>query len=93
MMKLFLIETKGLGDYYVVDKDPTSAMERLRYLLDKADDGFSSQREVKSIDILTDEVHEFPKGKPFFCEKSRLILPATCMDDSDNISTETKDVI
>jgi hypothetical protein len=67
--RLFLyLLTCGLGDYYVIAKTTTDAETYLRLMLNKADYGFSHQREVKNIKILAKEIKCFPADKPFFSE-------------------------
>jgi len=77
-MNLYLIKTKGLGDYYVVDKTTNDAIYKLKSLLDRAEYGFFNHRKVASIDILTSEIDEFPAGTPNFSSDNTLILPNTC---------------
>lgn len=76
-MQLYRIETKGLGDFYVVEKSPNDAIAMLESLLGMADYGFYGDRKILSIKILADEVNEFPEGKPNFSSKNNLILSTT----------------
>jgi len=77
-MKLYLLSTQGLGDFYLVAKSPNDAEAKLKGLLDLADYGFSDKRKVDNIKLLAEELGEFPEAKPFFSSGNRLILPSTC---------------
>jgi hypothetical protein len=67
--RLFLyLLTCGLGDYYVIAKNPTDAETYLRLMLNKADYGFEHQRAIKNIKVLAKEIKCFPADKPFFSE-------------------------
>jgi hypothetical protein len=50
--KLYLLTTAGLGDYYIVAKDPTSAESSLSKLLYSQDYGSSISRVVNNIKLL-----------------------------------------
>jgi len=76
-MKLYLLTTKGLGDFYLVSESPNEAQDKLTELLVKADYGFTDRRKVTNIKWLTDEISEFPKGKPNFSNDGNLILPTS----------------
>ena len=73
-MKLYLLTTQKLGDFYVVASDPTRAETMLILMLNKADYGFSDDRKVVNIKNLATEIHNFPDDKPFFSDKSNLII-------------------
>ena len=78
-LKLFLVSTRGLGDYYVVEKSFNDAKDKLNIMLSEAGYGISPDRLVTGIKLLSQEIYEFPKGKPFFSSNEfRLILPTTC---------------
>lgn len=77
IMKLYLLETKGLGDYYVIAKDVLEAETILTNELDRADYGFSKDRLVIGIRLITQEVGEFPAGRPNFNDQSRLLVSET----------------
>lgn len=51
-MKLYLLSTVGLGDYYVVAEDPTSAESILSKLLYSQDYGYSNSRIINNIKLL-----------------------------------------
>lgn len=73
-MKLYLLTTHGLGDFYLVSKDPNEAEIKLTELLNKADYGFRYQRKVENIKLLAEKLGEFPVGIPNFSSENRLIL-------------------
>ncbi len=77
-MKLYLLTTKGLGDFYSVARNPNEAELKLKALLDKADYGFSDKRKVENIKLLAEELDAFPEGKPFFSSGNNLIFPTSC---------------
>jgi len=60
MKKLFRLTTKGVGDFYVIDVDSTSAEKKLLEILNTEKYGFSSDRYVTNISIITEEI-ENPK--------------------------------
>lgn len=73
-VNLYLLSTVGLGDFYLISPDPTSAERLLESLLNKADYGLSDKRKVIRISILTSELGEFPSGKPNFSSGNKLII-------------------
>lgn len=77
-MTLFLLSTKGLGDFYVVESCPTSAVNRLNDLLETANYGHKEHRKVDTIKIIANELYCFPENKPNFSSENRLILPTSC---------------
>ena len=78
-MELYLVSTVGLGDFYIVEKCPTSAVAKLRELLSKSDYGISDKRIVTNIKILGKELYNFPENKPNFSSGNTLILPTSCV--------------
>ena len=60
MKKLFRLTTKSVGDFYVIDVDSTSAEKKLLEILNTEKYGFSSDRYVTNISIITEEI-ENPK--------------------------------
>lgn len=71
MNKLFLLETAGLGSYYIISSDPTSAENFLKKKLNESNYGFSGGRKVTRISIITEEIGE----KPFiFSDDKRLLI-------------------
>ena len=80
-MKLYILTTAGFGNFYVVAENPNSAEVKLKGLLNKADYGFYKGRTISDIEMLAEEIGEFPKGHPEFSPdlwESRLILPNSC---------------
>ncbi len=77
-MKLYILTTSGLGDFYLVAKSPNDAESKLKILLDKADYGIREKRKVENIRLLTEELGEFPTGRPNFSSGNRLVLETTC---------------
>lgn len=54
-MKLYKIEN-GIGTYWVVAEHPTEAEQKLKFLLDKNDYGFTDKRKALSITIIAEAV-------------------------------------
>lgn len=77
-MNLYLLTTAGLGDFYVVEKCPTSAEKRLINLFIASDYGNPRRRLVTNIKVLSNELYNFPENKPNFSSGFNLILPSTC---------------
>lgn len=73
-MNLYKLSTKGLGEYFVIDESPNDAQEALTKLLNKAEYGFSFDRKVESITLMSSQVTEGFTGKPNFSEDDRLII-------------------
>lgn len=71
---LFLVSTKGLGDFYIVATTPNDAETTLTSALNKTDYGFSKDRKITNIKILADQLMDFPSGKPFFSSGNNLII-------------------
>lgn len=62
--KLNLYElVTGLGKYYVVSTDPTSAQNKLNKMLSITDYGYTNLRKVTSINLIAEEMHEGPFGQ------------------------------
>ena len=68
-MKLYRVKLKGMlgsiistayGHPYVVADDPTEALEKVQDYLDKKDLGFTSDREMVSIELLAEE-EDYPE--------------------------------
>jgi hypothetical protein len=68
-MKLYLLSTKGLGDYYVIAQSTDAAETELIRLLNLAEYGFSGNREVNNIKLISKELTYFPKDKPNFTNR------------------------
>lgn len=75
-MNLYLLTTTGLGDYYVVASDPTSAECHLKSMLDSADYGYTHNRKVVNIKLMATKVqNDFGVSKrPNFSSGDNLIL-------------------
>jgi hypothetical protein len=61
-MNLYLV-TNGLGTYYVVAECPTTAQNRLEKVLGDCDYGFTRDRKVKTIELLTSEISQDSSDK------------------------------
>lgn len=79
--KLYLLSTRGLGDFYLVAETPNDAEDKLKLLLNKSDYGYSSSRPVVNIKLLADELYNFPKNKPNFSKLPTLILESSCEEE------------
>ena len=73
-MKLFLLTTEGLGDYYIIAETPNDAEKLLGTQLNEADYGFSSNRIVRNIKILTSEIKKGFNDKLNFNDNNRMII-------------------
>lgn len=73
-MKLYRLQTKGLGDYWVIADNAHEADQKLTKLLDAADYGFSKERLVISTALISEHVRDLlPEAKPHFSDQHRLI--------------------
>jgi len=73
-MKLFLLTTDGLGDYYIIAETPNDAEKILEIQLNEADYGFNSGRIVRNIKIITNEIKIGFNGKLNFNNDNRMII-------------------
>ena len=73
-MKLYLLTTIGLGDFYVISNTSSQAEDILINALNKADYGFRYERIIKNIKIITGEVTNFPQDIPNFSTENRLLI-------------------
>lgn len=73
-MKLFLLTTDGLGDYYIIAETPNDAEKLLETQLNEADYGFSRDRVIRNIKILTNEIKIAFNGKLDFNDDNRMII-------------------
>ena len=73
-MKLFLLTTDRLGDYYIIAETPNDAEKLLETQLNEADYGFSSNRIVRNIKILTNEIKIGFNDKLNFNDDNRMII-------------------
>jgi hypothetical protein len=74
-MTLYKI-TNELGYWYVVDTDPSSAVDALVDRLNAEDYGFRNQRIPTHIEVLTTMVTSALNSKWFFSDGSKLIISA-----------------
>ncbi len=76
MENLYLLTTAGLGDYYVLAKDPTEAQNALRKILDDQDYGISDRREVVVIKLISKGFRPAwrDKSQPFLSGGERLLI-------------------
>lgn len=73
-MVLYLLTTKGAGDFYLVADDPNEAQDTLIKLLDKAKEGVPEDRKVVNIKVIAEEFFEYQIGKAFFSKGYNLII-------------------
>jgi hypothetical protein len=70
LLKLYRVKLKGMcdtintayGNPYVVADNPTQALEKVQEYLNKRDLGFSSDREMDTIELLAEE-GDYPECK------------------------------
>ncbi len=81
-MNLYLLTTKGLGDFYIVEESPNDAEDKLTNVLTIADYGFVKDRKIINIKLIAQEMQEY-NNKPFINGDSerRLILNTTFEND------------
>ena len=85
-MTLYLL-TNGIGDWYVVASDATSAEKELTRILDKDNYGFYSKRKVTNIRVLADEMVR-PDGECVFAQGNNLIIEGAY--DESNLGKKGK---
>lgn len=73
--KLYLLTTKGLGDFHVIATDPTQAEDFLLKVLNDQDYGFYDDRRIINIKLV-DETPSFHVQKPFLSDKNRRLFIA-----------------
>lgn len=78
MKNLYLITTRGLGDFYVLAVDPTRAQEALMFLLVESSYGLPPDRKVISITWIS----ELITGRPNSGD-NRLLIATDC-NKNDN---------
>ena len=74
MRKLYEVHTEGCGDFYVIAEHETEASTKVRNSLDRAEYNFDSYRRVLMVKLLSEEIGEFPKGRPFITDEKRLLF-------------------
>jgi hypothetical protein len=60
-LKLYRL-INGIGTYFVIATDPTTAQTRLHQRLDKDSYGFSKDRQVKEIQLIADQITDDSLG-------------------------------
>ena len=73
IMKLFILTTDGLGSYSVIAETPNDAMKLLTDALNDADYGFTKDRHIREIEIVTEEVIIGFNNEPHFSNNHKLI--------------------
>lgn len=76
MNNLYILTTRGLGDFHVLANDPTEALNSLEKILNNQEYGFSDDRKVINIKLVTQTLrasYNEPK-KPFLSDKSTRLL-------------------
>lgn len=76
MKSLYLLTTKGLGDYYVIAENPFEAQHSLISIFNEQNYGTSDTRNVVNIKILTKSFGESlsDNNKPFLSDKNCRLL-------------------
>jgi len=73
--RLYKLSTNGLGDFYVVAPHPTEAEEKLTQLLESTDYGFSKDRVIVNIELITKEIVIGFNNEPHLSDEfARLIV-------------------
>ena len=72
-MNLYLLEN-GIGSWYLIAKDPTSAQIFLEEHLNNENYGFSEKRKVFKIILLAHEVQPALNSKYFFSGGDNLLI-------------------
>jgi len=63
--KLFIVTTRGLGDFYVVAGSFDQAAQLVNDELDRQDYGYSGARDIVNVKFLCQQ--HFSQGRRFFC--------------------------
>ena len=80
-MNLYLLTTRGLGEFYCVANDPTQAETMLTRLLDRANYGVFTKRRVVNIQWLSQSKADVSAELPMFSHKeSNLLIYREWMD-------------
>lgn len=77
MENLYLVSTKGLGQFHVIANDPTEAQNSLVKIFDDQDYGFKTDRQVTNIEWIAKgfEPDYRDNKKPFLsCKENRLLI-------------------
>lgn len=71
---LYNLQTRGLGDFFILSTDPTSAEKMLNDELNNSQYGFNDDRHVHTITIVCTQIERHDDGKLFFSSKHTLII-------------------
>jgi hypothetical protein len=73
-MKLYKVKTKGDRRFLVISNSFENASNRVKKMLEAGDYDYYKLREVESIEVLAEEISEFPAGKPHFIEDGKNLI-------------------
>lgn len=76
MKNLYLLTTRGLGEYHVLANDPTEAESTLKRIFDEQKYGSSDDRRIVNIKWLAEAFSKSSNDetKPFLSDKSKRLL-------------------
>lgn len=74
MKNLYLVSTRGLGQFYVIANDPTEAEKALIKIFDDQDYGFKKDRRVTNIQWLAEAFKPDYNKKPFLSDRETRLL-------------------
>ena len=76
MKNLYLVTTRGLGQYYIIANDPTEAENALMKIFNDQEYGFETDRRVMKIEWLAASFipHYIDNNKPFLSKKDTRLL-------------------
>jgi len=76
MKNLYLLTTKGLGNYHALANDPTEAQDSLKRILDEQNYGNSDDRRIVNIEWIAEAFGKSSSNdtKPFLSDKSKRLL-------------------
>ncbi len=77
MKKLYLISTKGLGDFYVIADNPAYAQNELEDSLVGADYGVKEDQKIENIKILAQEIAIDDEKERAFWNGNKLMIVNT----------------
>ena len=67
--------SNGLGSWWVIEKDPTSAQEDLESRLNNKGYGYRDKRKVTQIELIAEELTSGLNQEYFFSSGNNLLLP------------------
>lgn len=75
-MNLYKLSTVGIGDFYVISKDPTSAQKELDRTLARVhfDDKLPEDKGIINIRKISTEISDQQTGEPVITAMNRLII-------------------